>query len=645
MADRDLELGMGRAISRRDFLNGVGVAAASALTAGCVGPGERGPSEPATSPADYYYPPARSGLRGSDPRSIEAAHQLAFQGRTDWGPVRSEDGDVYDLIVVGGGISGLSAAFFEMQAHPSARILILDNHDDFGGHARRNEFRVGEQMVLGYGGSQTLENPNAYSDASKGLLRDLGVQVERLDAAYDRDFYRRHGLGAGIFFDRATYGVDRVVRYEVIDYGGYLPLAPSTLDAQQAVDQMPLSPSARGEMLRLLTAHENRIKNVPAERQAEYLETISYQTFLERHFDIHEPEVFSLLEGITTDVGGTIDTAPALYVLDYVGLPGFRATSLPYVSFEELPYTAHFPDGNASIARMLVRAMIPQVAGGSTMDDIVEARFDYSRLDEADSPVRLRLNSTAIRVEHEGPPESADSVAVTYARDGQAFRARARSCVLAGYNAMIPHLCPELPQAQREALALAVKSPIIYSTVLLRNWRAWEKLRIAAVTAPGSYHAIAMLDFPVSMGGYTFSTGPDQPITVHMERFGKPAERGLPLRDQFRSERHRMLATPFADIEREIRTQLTGTLSGGGFDPGRDIEAITVNRWGHGYAYSYSPFFDDLHDEEALPHVIGRARFGRIAVANSDAGARATIDSSITQARRAIDELQGAGKC
>ena len=280
-------------------------------------------------------------------------------------------------------------------------------------------------------------------------------------------------------------------------------------------------------------------------------------------------------------------------------------------------------------------------APGSTMHDVVGARFDYSRLDEPGSRVRIRLESTAVRVEHEGEPESADRVTVTYLRGGHAHRVRARACVLAGYNAMIPHLCPDMGREQKEALSLSVKSPILYSTILLRNWHAWKALGIGAVAAPGSYHANAMLDFPVDLGGYEFSSGPDRPIVVHMERFGKVTEPGLSPRDQYRAVRHQLLGTPFSEIEREIRTQLTGMLSAGGFDPTRDIEAITVNRWAHGYAYGYNPLFDDLSAPDALPHAIGRVRFGRIAIANSDAGARATIDTAIDQAHRAVTELAG----
>jgi spermidine dehydrogenase len=283
--------------------------------------------------------------------------------------------------------------------------------------------------------------------------------------------------------------------------------------------------------------------------------------------------------------------------------------------------------------------MIPGVAPGSTMEDVVTARFDYDRLDTPDSKVRMRLGSTVIRAENDGSPKTAKRVGVTYVRGGQAYRVWGRSCVLACYNAMIPALCPELPKPQREALALAVKSPILYTNVLLRDWKAWKKLGLAAVSAPGSYHAVSMLDFPMSLGGYEFSRGPDQPIVVHMERFATKTDAGPTAREQHRAGRHELLSTSFETMEREIRSQLAGTLAGGGFDPARDIAAITVNRWAHGYSHWSSPLSDPGYEEGQYPHEVGRQRFGRIAIANSDAAARAIIHAAIDQAYRAVGEL------
>jgi spermidine dehydrogenase len=473
------------------------------------------------------------------------------------------------------------------------------------------------------------------------LLLDIGIDIPRLGAGYDQGFYRRHGLRAGTYFDRATYGVDRVIPYELTGLSSYLPLAPSTVTPQEAVAQMPLSEPARRELLKALLIDENRIPDVPAEQQEDYLWTISYRYFLRRYLGITNPEIIAMLQGMTTDMSVSFDMGSALSAINYVGLPGVKATALPADVLHGEPYIHHFPDGNASVARLLVRDMIPQVAPGSTMEDVVNARFDYTRLDDPEAKVRLRLNSTAIRAENDGPPKTAKRVSVTYVRGGQAYRVWGRSCVLAGYNAMIPALCPELPKAQREALALAVKVPILYTNVLLRDWKAWKKLGLAAVTAPGSYHAVSILDFPMSFGGYEFSHGPDEPIVVHMERFPSKRDAGLAPREQHRVGRHELLRTSFETMEREIRSQLAGMLAGGGFDPARDIAAITVNRWAHGYASWPNQFADPDYEDGQYPHEIGRQRFGRIAIANSDAASSAIIDAAIDQAHRAVGELMG----
>jgi spermidine dehydrogenase len=587
------------------------------------------------------YPPALGGLRGSHDGSFEVALDLALRGRRDWGPVHEPDSDVYDLAVVGGGLSGLAAAHFFSKQKPKARILILDNHDDFGGHARRNEFQVGGRTLIGYGGSQTLQEPSGYPGVVKGLLRDLGVDTKRFYTAYDQDFYKRNGLGAGIYFNRKDWGVDRMIPFHLGMFTDFLPLAPSSLSPKEAVAQMPISESARREFLRLLVADQDRMPEIPVEAKEDYLYFISYRDFLNKHLGIREPEVFAVLQDLAFDSGLGIEAVSAYSALYYAGLPGWNAAGLPDPGMTE-PYIHHFPDGNASIARLLVRELIPAVAPGKTVDDVVTDRFDYSKLDQANSRVRLRLESTVVRVEHDVDPMSAKRVGITYVRGGRACRVQAHSCVLACYNNMIPYLCPELPAPQREALALQVKTPMLYTTVAVRNWRAWKKLGIGAAAAPGSYHINAMLDFPVSLGGYRFARGPDDPIAVHMERFPHQSNSGLTGREQRRLGRFELLATTFEFIERNVRSQLAAMLSAGGFDPARDIKGITVNRWAHGYSYWYNPLFDRVYeddDDERYPHMRARKRFGRVAIANADAGASAMFESAIEQAHRAVTEL------
>jgi spermidine dehydrogenase len=427
-----------------------------------------------------------------------------------------------------------------------------------------------------------------------------------------------------------------------MDYSNFIPLAPTQLSSKEAVAQMPLGENAKRELLQLLSLRENRLPDVSASKQAEFLRNLSYRDFLTQYLGVTDPEIFSLFQGLTTDMGTSIEIASVLSMTSYIGLPGLNATLLAdYESLEE-PYIHHFPDGNASIARLLVRSMIPRVAPGSTMDDVVLARFDYDRLDEADSSIRLRLESTVVRVEHDGAPNTAKRVGVTYVRDGQAYRVWGRACVLAGYNSMIRHLCPELPQTQRDALAHSVKTPIIYTSVALRNWHAWKKLRLGYAASPGSYYAVAFLDYPVSLGGYRYAENPEDPIVVHMERFPKGNDFNASEPDQLRAGRYEMYSTPFETVERETRGQLAGMLSSGGFDPARDIAAITVNRWAHGYANWYSPPSGSENEDATPPHVIGRKRVGRIAIANSDAGARANVNSAVDQAHRAFEELESA---
>lgn len=630
----DRDLGMDRPVSRRDILHGFGAVAASSFVPGRAFADEVLAAEAAGQP---YYPPALTGMRGNHDGSFDIAHALAREGRADWGPVTEPDAGVYDLVVVGAGLSGLAAAHFYQKENPRARILLLDNHDDFGGHAKRNEFNLDGHLHLGYGGSQSLVSPDHYPKPAKTLIDDLGIDTGALADGYDQDFFHRNGLAAGIHFDKKDWGVDKVVRY---DLGGmsYLPLADPGQSPEEVVAQMPMSDAARGEFLRLLTVDENQVDMSKAE-QEEYLWTISYREFLERHLDIHEPEVFAVLQDLTLDYGAGIEAVAASGGLGYSALPGRGATSLGPLP-EDDPYIHHFPDGNATVARMLVRRMIPDVAPGSTVEDIVMVPFDYSKLDAASSQVRLRLNSTAVRVKHDGAPGSAKEVVVEYVQAGQASRVRARHCVLACYNAIIPSLCPELPEDQREALSSGEKMPILYTNVVLRNWHAFKNLGIGAAVSSGSYHPMVKLDFPVSYGGQRFAQTPDDPITLTMESFVHINNQGLSPREQRRLGRYELLTTSFETMERNIRAQLTSLLSAGGFDAAKDIAGITVNRWAHGYADGFYDLGESWPSRDQRPNVVGRQPFGRITVANSDAGGSAMFESAVGQAWRAVGELQ-----
>jgi spermidine dehydrogenase len=301
-------------------------------------------------------------------------------------------------------------------------------------------------------------------------------------------------------------------------------------------------------------------------------------------------------------------------------------------------YFFHFPDGNASIARLLVRRLTPSVIPGNSVTDVVTARANYARLDDAGWPVRIRLNSTAVKVKHVGDPATAKQVEVEYVKSDKLHRVRAKSCILACWHVVIPYICADLPDKQKEALASAAKVPIVYTNVVVRNWNSFKKAGANYIYAPGSYFTHMTLDLPVSIGDYQCSKSPDEPIVIHMVK--TPCRPGLPARAQHLRGRMELFSTTYEDFERKIRDEMARALGPGGFDPARDIAAITVNRWPHGYAYEYNALFDKFWLEGGeTPCEAARKPFGRVAIANSDAGAYAYTDGAIDHGYRAVQEV------
>ncbi len=629
--DRDRNLGMDRPITRRDFIDGVAVGVTGSLL---LPPWLEAFGHPHPQPPPGDYPPGKTGLRGSHDGAWEVAHDMR-DGKS-WDDVGSEadTGESYDLVVVGGGISGLAAAYYYRKAAgPEARILILDPHEDFGGHATRNEFHSNGRLLLSFGGTVGISTPSPYSAVAQKLIRDIGIQVERDAELVDRELYSSLNLSQGVFFDKKTFGVDRLVVRGKLSWKEFAALTP-------------LSEQAQKDLVRLYEDKKDYMPGMSLEEKKARLSKTSYLDYLKEFVKV-DPQVIAYHQKRTHGLFALgIDAIAALDCqglgfpgfeglnLDEGGYPGMSLTAKPYEEHERYQY--HPPDGGASVARLLVRALIPSAAPGSTMDDMVTAGVNYARLDEENSPVRIRLNSTVVRVRHGGEPDSAKDVEITYVQGGKPQRVKGRHSILACWNGVIPHLCPELPEGQKKALAYGAKVPLVYTKVQIRNWTSFQKLGISRADCPGSFHNSVRLSSPVSIGDFKHPRTPEEPMVLNMTM--TPCEPGLSSREQHRMGRYELLATTFEDFELEIRDQLGRMLSAGGFDPARDIEAITVNRWPHGYAYEYNSLWDPVWPEDEQPCVIGRRPFGRVSIANSDAGAYAYIDSAIDQAFRAVGE-------
>lgn len=621
MDERDRRLGMDKAISRRDFLSGVSVAIGASLLPRYAIAGQQESLFPA-----YYYPPAMTGMRGSHPGSFEVAH-ASVQGQK-WPPGKSEEH--YDLVVVGAGISGLSAAHIYLRdIKQDARILILDNHDDFGGHAKRNEFTLDGRSFIGYGGTMLIEAPGTYPVVAKQVMRELGIDTDRHREFYHEDLFSSHNLGRACFFDRETFGAD--------------VLATGKHGFADSIAELPLSSQAKSDLQRLFADEKDYLEGKGEDERQTVLDTYSWRRYLQEFAGLGE-EALTFVQKWPHGVWAIGADAMPAWMARQEGYPGFGKTqaSDEKNSKKDGVEAFYFPDGNASVARLLVRKLVPDVAPGNSMEDIVAARFDYSQLDRASNATRIRLNSTVVDMRHQGGKRDAD-VSVTYVNGGKSRTVSAGNVVWAGYYAMLPHVCPDLPEAQVAALENSVRAPLVYTNVLIRNWHSLARMGMQRAYCPGSVFQAVMFTHPVSIGDYRFSQSPDEPVILHMQHI--PLAPGLPAAEQFRAGRRALLEMPFTTFERNIREQLYRMLGPGGFDPAEDIAGITVNRWPHGYAYSVDPesgdvaWWPDRWQQEKRSWIVARQRVGRIVFAGTDAASNAMTEAAIEEAHRAIHSM------
>ncbi|WP_457350802.1 NAD(P)-binding protein [Roseateles sp. P5_D6] len=606
-------------ISRRDFLNGTLMALASPPAA------------------------AQAGPQGQTLELAAVAHRMRDSPGLYRDAVVELDEATEDLVVVGGGISGLSGAYlYARHVGRPVRILVLDALDQVGGHARRNEFvsRSGKTLV-GYGGSQSLDTPSLFSPAVHGLLKDVGIELSRFESEFfDEGWATRQGLNReGVFFGREVWGEEHLVLRDKDE-------APESWLART-----PMPDRAKADLARVMASDAfNPMAHLRRAQRRDRLARITYKAFLSRLWKV-DPAVLAYFQSATTAYFGVgIDATSALDAWA-AGLPGFDGLDLGdavdprnspsgrQLKIGQDKYIYHFPDGNTGVVRALLRAMRPALLPGHGMETLSSARLDEAALDEPNAAIRFRLRATAVGLRHLGTPSAAEWVEIRYVDSLGRLRAvRTRNVILACWHRVIARMTDEIPQVQVQAMNDQVKVPLLYATVLLSNWRAWANAGVRSFSVPGGFWEEATLDFPVSMGSLKFPQSPDEPILMHLSKVVVIGD-GSPARSQAAAGRAQLMGWSFEDLEARIRELLQRALGAHGFDATRDIEAITINRWSHGYSYEYMRPWDAYWPAGPLPASTARKGWGRVVIANSDAGAYAYAHSAIDQATRAVHEL------
>ena len=636
---------MSKKITRRDLLNGLALGTGAALTGypavnWALAPSVAG-QRIMDAPSASAYPPTLTGMRGSHPGSFEVAHALAWQGEK---PATYQTVDEhYDLVVVGAGMSGLAAAwYYQKQQGADVKILLLDNHDDFGGHAKRNEFHHQGKMVLSTGGAVQVDTLSGYSEMATQLMADLGIDEDMIEAM-QRQTPTDYLLGGQMQAD-VGLSIKGEGEHEHVTIGGHwLKFFHGRGDYVSAVEALPIPEDQQAKLIAFFGGDEDYLDDLSLLDKWEYINDTRYNHFLIDRVGLTR-ETLPILGAHLSVLNGPSGWQHTVYEAILAGAPGLRALgwvtnfidSAAAAVLDDVSEIRMFPDGNASVARLLVQALIPEVAPAMDgISDVAIAQFDYDALDEAKQNIRVRLSSTVVGVKE----MTDEKVQVDYVKNGEPLRVTANHCVLACYNAMIPHLCPEMSDAQKQGLSYGEKVPFVFANVLLADGVAFSRLGPTITQCPFDAFQWVVAGPTMTTGGYAPPRAADDPMAILMMGSPTPADdETSSARDLFRRGRHKIYATTFADYEQNIRDQLQSLLGGYGFDHETDIQAITVNRIPHGYAYWYWGLDDPEWSPGQAPHEIGRKQFGRISIANSDSQARPYMDGAFDAAFLAVDE-------
>jgi spermidine dehydrogenase len=627
----DRALGMEQDITRRDFLNATLLASGGLLSTSAAPARLRAKAaaSPGASPVvqdwtGYGGVGDYANSNGNTTAVLEAGHQIR-DGAFESLPANVIDtGETYDCVIVGGGISGLAAALiFQRQAGEGKTCLVLDNHPIFGGEAKRNEFLVEGHRLIGHQGSALFQVTYPRSFITR-FYESVGLKAPRFE-------YQKWGgsepeipLTRTPYLGSAPYGL-----YFGAKFGQPQGLWLTDPGGKQ-LEGAPISAKAREELLKYQTAEQTdpQAPEYRGDAISRRLDTITLEDHLMERYGISRETVRTFL---SPDEGGAFGLGPD-------ALSGYTAYAFDALGPVADDGTQMFPDGNAGIARLIVKTLVPEsIAGENSLDDVCRKSMNFAALDRSGAAARIRLDSTAVWVKHDGDPLKSESLTMAYTRGGKTYRVKARSAVMAGGSWTTKHIVRDLPDDRRAAYSQFYRSPCMVANVAVRNWRFLYKMGISGCQwfeGLGSFMQVRKLAL---CGADSPTIGPDSPVVLAIKvLYSYP---GHTAEQQGQMGRGEMISTPFREYERQIRQQFTDMFARSGFDASRDIAGIILNRWGHAYASPAPGFYFGKDGKPAPGEVLRAAPFGRIAFANTDLSGMPDHKSSIIEADRAVRQL------